>query len=112
MNSSNNFRLNFSREFIEKKGFRVIYGDTDSLFVCLGEGDPIAVHKAGHELADSLNDFLGKELRNRFNVESFLDIEFEKLFLRFFMPTIRGRDAGSKKRYAGLIRDKEGKRTQ
>lgn len=101
--------LNFSREFIEKKGFRVIYGDTDSLFVCLGEGDPIAVHKTGHELAGSLNDFLGKELENRFQVESYLDIEFEKLFLRFFMPTIRGRDAGSKKRYAGLIRDKEGK---
>ena len=101
--------LNFSREFIEKKGFRAIYGDTDSLFVCLGEGDPIAVHKTGHELAGSLNDFLGKELENRFQVESYLDIEFEKLFLRFFMPTIRGRDAGSKKRYAGLIRDKEGK---
>jgi len=69
----------------------------------------MAVHKAGHELAGSLNDFLGKELRSRFQVESYLDIEFEKLFLRFFMPTIRGRDAGSKKRYAGLIRDKEGK---
>ena len=73
----------------------------------MGEGDPITVHTTGHELASSLNDFLRKELMNRFQVESFLDIEFEKLFLRFFMPTIRGREAGSKKRYAGLIRDKE-----
>ena len=101
--------LNFSREFIEKKGFRVIYGDTDSLFVHLGEGDPKTVHKTGHKLAGSLNDFLRKELMNRFQVESCLDIEFEKSFLRFFMPTIRGQDAGSKKRYAGLLRGKEGK---
>jgi len=100
--------LNFSREFIEGKGFKVIYGDTDSLFVCLGDGDPIAVNTAGHELATSLNDFLRKELKNRCQVESFLDIEFEKSFLRFFMPTIRGRDSGSKKRYAGLLRGKDG----
>ena len=100
--------LNFSREFIEEKGFRVIYGDTDSLFVCLGESDPVAIHKSGHKLAGSLNDFLRKELRNRFDVESFLDIEFEKFFFRFFMPTIRGQDAGSKKRYAGLLEGKAG----
>ena len=100
--------LNFSRKFIEEKGFKVIYGDTDSLFVCLGEGDHMTVHETGHELACSLNVFLRKELKNRFKVESFLDIEFEKSFLRFFMPTIRGRDAGSKKRYAGLLRGKKG----
>ena len=100
--------LNFSREFIEEKGFKVIYGDTDSLFVCLGEGDPMTVHKTGHKLAGSLNDFLRKELMDRFQVESYLDIEFEKSFLRFFMPTIRGRDAGSKKRYAGLLEGKAG----
>jgi DNA polymerase-2 len=45
---------------------------------------------------------------DRFQVESYLDIEFEKSFLRFFMPTIRGRDAGSKKRYAGLLEGKAG----
>ena len=100
--------LNFSREFIEEKGFKVIYGDTDSLFVCLGEGDPMTVHETGNKLACSLNDFLRKELMTRFQVESCLDIEFEKSFLRFFMPTIRGQDAGSKKRYAGLLRGKEG----
>ena len=100
--------LNFSRKFIEEKGFKVIYGDTDSLFVCLGEGDHMTVHETGHELACSLNVFLRKELKTRFKVESFLDIEFEKSFLRFFMPTIRGRDAGSKKRYAGLLRGKKG----
>ncbi|MCG6878366.1 MAG: DNA polymerase II, partial [Deltaproteobacteria bacterium] len=100
--------LNFSREFIEKKGFKVIYGDTDSLFVCLGEGDPIMIQKTGQELASNLNDFLQNEFEKRFGVRSYLDIEFEKTFLRFFMPTIRGQDAGSKKRYAGLLTGEKG----
>jgi len=101
--------LNFSREFIEKRGFVVIYGDTDSLFVHLGEGDQKTVNETGHELSKNLNRYLKEELERRFKVESCLDIEFEKIFVRFFMPTIRGRDAGSKKRYAGLLMGKKGK---
>ena len=100
--------LNFSREFIEKIGFQVIYGDTDSLFVHIGEGDQKTVHEIGHELSKSLNHYLKEELERQFKVESCLDIEFEKNFVRFFMPTIRGRDAGSKKRYAGLLMGKDG----
>ena len=39
----------------------------------------------------------------KFNINSVLEIEFETHFKQFFMPTIRGSDKGSKKRYAGLI---------
>lgn len=101
--------LNFSKKFIEEQGFRVIYGDTDSLFVCLGSGDTKKTNELGLKLAEDLNAFLKKELKRRFDAKSYLDIEFEKTFLRFFMPTIRGRNAGSKKRYAGLLAAKEGK---
>ena len=41
-------------------------------------------------------------------MESKLDIEFEKLFVHFFMPTMRGREMGSKKRYAGLFMNEAG----
>jgi DNA polymerase-2 len=37
-------------------------------------------------------------------------MEFETHFNQFFMPTIRGSDQGSKKRYAGLIDDGKGNR--
>ncbi|RJQ62182.1 MAG: DNA polymerase II [Desulfobacteraceae bacterium] len=100
--------LTFSREFIEKEGYRVIYGDTDSLFIHLGEGDHAAVDGVGTQLSGKLNHYLEEELHRRFDVESGLDIQFEKLFVRFFMPTIRGQDRGSKKRYAGLILTEEG----
>jgi len=101
--------LSFSREFIEKEGIRVIYGDTDSLFVHLGEGELETVSQIGLKVSAGLNRYLKRELESRFHVKSALDIEFEKIFTRFFMPTIRGQDKGSKKRYAGLLMDKDGK---
>lgn len=97
--------LKFSREFIENEGHQVIYGDTDSLFIHFWGGDrePADIDRIGNQLAAKLNDYLTAELRQRFDVASQLDIEYEKLFVHFFMPTIRGRSTGSKKRYAGLL---------
>ena len=100
--------LKFSREFIEREGHQVIYGDTDSLFIHFGDGERTAINQIGTRLSENLNDYLNTELRQRFKVESRLDIEFEKLFAHFFMPTIRGRDTGSKKRYAGLFINETG----
>jgi DNA polymerase-2 len=100
--------LTFSREFIENEGYQVIYGDTDSLFIHFGDGEQTAIKQVGTQLSERLNCYLNTELQQRFNVKSKLDIEFEKLFVHFFMPTIRGRDTGSKKRYAGLFINKMG----
>jgi DNA polymerase-2 len=94
-----------SRDFIEKDGLRVIYGDTDSLFVLLGEGVSDQEAKArGARLAAELNAWWRRRIGAEFSLESFLELEFETHFLRFLMPTIRGADTGSKKRYAGLVR--------
>jgi DNA polymerase-2 len=95
--------LKFSRKFIENEGYQVIYGDTDSLFIHFGDGLQTAINQLGNQLSAKLNDYLTAELRQQFKVDSRLDIEFEKLFEHFFMPTIRGRNTGSKKRYAGLF---------
>jgi DNA polymerase-2 len=37
-----------------------------------------------------------------------LEIEYETCFSQFFMPTLRGSDSGSKKRYAGLKMSDQG----
>ncbi len=100
-----------SREFIEKDELRVIYGDTDSLFVLLGEGVNEQQAKArGALLAKELSAWWRERIADEFRLESFLELEFETHFLRFLMPTIRGADTGSKKRYAGLVRDGSGER--
>jgi DNA polymerase-2 len=100
--------LTFSRKFIEKEGYQVIYGDTDSLFTHLGDDEQNTVIRIGTQLSKKLNHYLNEELQRRYNVKSELYIEFEKLFIHFFMPTVRGRDTGSKKRYAGLVINEKG----
>ncbi|WOD09357.1 DNA polymerase domain-containing protein [Marinomonas sp. GJ51-6] len=39
-------------------------------------------------------------------LNSYLELEFEQVYDRFFMPTIRGQEEGSKKRYAGRSKGK------
>lgn len=94
-----------SRKQLETLGLTVLYGDTDSLFVFIGKevGEADALEK-GIELARSLNRYWADALEDEHRVESFLEIEREALYLRFFMPTIRGSEKGSKKRYAGVVR--------
>ena len=38
-----------------------------------------------------------------FGIESNLELEFETHYQRFFMPTMRGSETGSKKRYCGMV---------
>lgn len=93
--------LNESRDFIEQQGYRVIYGDTDSVFVWADRHpDPPAL---GRELADRLNRWWRERIQSEFQLDSHLEMEFETHYRRFLMPTIRGLDTGSKKRYAGVI---------
>ncbi|WP_448569714.1 DNA polymerase II [Thalassotalea ganghwensis] len=107
--------LKTTQAWIESKGFKVIYGDTDSIFIHAGN-DKTAQESItlGQELANFINTHWDEDLDARFAVKSYLEIEFETHFEQFFMPTIRGVDnqkqtgvIGTKKRYAGLI-DKNG----
>lgn len=91
--------LQKTRELIESKGFEVIYGDTDSVFVSAGEHQ--SPQLLGEQLAKELNDWWQGELNSRFALTCFLEIEFETHYEKFVMPTIRGTEKGSKKRYAG-----------
>lgn len=66
-------------------------------------GDQQAIATIGKKLSDSLNRWWQQRLADEFGVESALEIEFETHYQRFLMPTLRGSDRGSKKRYAGLV---------
>ena len=92
-----------SRAFIEDAGFEVIYGDTDSLFVLLGVRG--GAREVASEIAERLNGWWGATLAREHRLDSCLEVEFETLFERFLMPTLRGAAKGTKKRYAGLVRD-------
>ena len=100
-----------SRDKIEEQGYKVIYGDTDSLFVLLGANHTRkSAHIIGKRLTGSLNTWWHKKLEEEFSLPCYLEVEFETLYSRFLMPTVRGMPTGSKKRYAGLIIDDSGQR--
>ncbi|MDP6968975.1 MAG: DNA polymerase II [Gammaproteobacteria bacterium] len=102
--------LKQTKTLIEAQGYQVIYGDTDSVFVWLGD-EKISVTKAHHTgqtLAAVLNSWWREHLQTEYNLTSYLEIEFETLFKRFVMPTIRGLEVGSKKRYAGQVVQADG----
>ena len=88
---------------VEEAGHRVIYGDTDSLFVDAGEPDPVTAAKRAESLRETIDAHVAEALRAEFGVRSWLELEFEKVYARFWMPEVRGGATGSKKRYAGLV---------
>jgi DNA polymerase-2 len=95
--------MRLTRELVEAEGYDVIYGDTDSIFIWLKRAYPNEEATAiGMALAEQINAWWKTRLKDSLGLDSCLEIEFDTHFQRFFMPTIRGTDLGSKKRYAGL----------
>lgn len=93
----------------EQFGHTVIYGDTDSVFVWLGDDYPEAeADTRGKELQDYLNNWWQQELKERFDLPCFLELEYETHYTRFLMPRLRHSEKGTKKRYAGLQRMADG----
>ena len=100
--------LKTTKLWIEAKGYQVIYGDTDSIFVHVGDEKTAEESRAlGKTLQSFINEQWQALLLEQFNIVSELEIEFETHFIKFLMPTIRGQDVGTKKRYAGLVQKDE-----
>lgn len=96
--------LNTTKDWIEAQGYSVIYGDTDSIFVSVGsDKNDEQCQVIGKEMMHYINKRWDKELKDNYAIESNLEIEFETHFNQFLMPTIRGQEVGTKKRYAGLV---------
>lgn len=96
-------------KWIEEMGYKVIYGDTDSTFVWLDSELPNSeAKKVGEKIQSSINKKWNKKISEDYALENTLEIEFETHFSRFLMPTIRGSNLGSKKRYAGIKTTRDG----
>ncbi len=96
--------LHFARDFFSSRDFRVLYGDTDSVFVEIPED---ALGSCG-DLADSLNGELAARVSTVYRRESFLRIRFEKLYRRFYIPRLRSEDAvGGRDEESGDERDED-----
>jgi DNA polymerase I len=123
--------IEYTDQVVADEGYKVVYGDTDSVMLQLGDisaadvdGDVeitdgmrekhpemdeaeletiAATIRKGFELEEVINASYDEFAREELNAtEHRFQIEFEKLYRRFFQ-------AGKKKRYAGHIVWKEGK---
>jgi DNA polymerase elongation subunit (family B) len=96
--------INFTERSANDLGYKVAYGDTDSVMLELGrEYTKDEAIEASFEIEEHINASYDEFAREELNAEEHrFQIEFEKLYRRFFQ-------AGKKKRYAGHIVWKEGK---
>ena len=93
-----------SAQWIKTQSYDVIYGDTDSVFVWLKEKkNQSQADTIGRRLSADLNSWWQQQIQKEHQLESKLEIEYETHYQRFFMPSIRGAETGSKKRYAGTV---------
>ena len=113
--SQGRFLLSWSRQWFQQRGYVVLYGDTDSVFVASGEADPEIAISQVNRLVSDFNQSLNEFLSNNAQVESLLELEFEKLYTKLYLASVRGgisTDAksadnkrGASKRYAGMRYD-------
>ena len=96
--------LGWTREAFEARGVRALYGDTDSVFVALDPDAEVGrVRDQAMGLLSEVQTEIAERVARDHAVESSLLLELERIYTRFFMPSIRGGTQGSKKRYAGLV---------
>ncbi|WP_459190984.1 DNA-directed DNA polymerase [Halosimplex sp. J119] len=102
--STNREVISFTEQAANELDKEVIYGDTDSVMLELGGDMPKAdAIERSFEIEEHINDRYDEFAKSELNADSHrFQIEFEKLYRRFFQ-------AGKKKRYAGHIVWSEGK---
>ena len=94
--------IKLTAQVLEDDGYEVIYGDTDSVFVDVKTNDIAKAQEIGKQIETKLNTYLKEHIQTQYKRKSILELEFEKLYTKFFMPKVRGSEEGAKKRYAGL----------
>ncbi|MDP2628763.1 MAG: DNA polymerase II, partial [Nanoarchaeota archaeon] len=92
-----------AKESESKFNVKTIYSDTDSVFVESNLSSKKEASSLGKEIEKHINQFYDKYTQKNHNRESFLELEFEKLYISMMIPALRSKsEAGAKKRYAGL----------
>jgi DNA polymerase II len=97
------YLIKLTAKKIEEQGYKVIYSDTDSAFIETNAKSIDEAQTIGKHLVEHINGYYDEFVRKEYARVSFMELEFEKVFVKFLMPTIRGTEIGAKKRYAGIL---------
>jgi DNA polymerase II len=97
--------LKQSADLLKKENYEVIYQDTDSNFINPNTKEVEQAKQIGKKVELLINNYFNKLIKEKYNRNNIIEIEFEKLYTMFMMPFQRGSTEGAKKRYAGLLLD-------
>ena len=97
--------LSKTRSWFEEQGYKVLYGDTDSLFIdiqCAPDKTPDEIRAIGDELSKRANKAIEFIIKEEYQLESKLELEFEKFYKHLIFPPARAGIGSRAKSYAGL----------
>jgi DNA polymerase-2 len=114
--------LVMARDFFEARGQRVLYGDTDSVFVLSGRDASSGYDELmamGRAAAEELNGEIAERVKAEYGLESLLRIRCEKAYAKFLIPRLKSDKLGHlaeageggrgrSKGYAGLLLAQDG----
>lgn len=98
-----------TQELAKEHKYNAVYGDTDSVFLDLKEPDWKKAYEKAEKFEKIANQSFTENVKKEYAMTSYLELEFEKLYIKMFTPKTRGTERGAKKRYAGKKISKEGK---
>ena len=85
--------------WFEEKGFEIIYGDTDSVFISMGKHTIEDMEKLKNEINEHFKTYF-----KQFGVKdenNIFELEFEKVYKTIFFK-LKSSGEGTKKKYVGL----------
>lgn len=86
----------------------VLVHNTDSIFVNTKKDSTEEAEQIGRDIAKEISAFYQQFVEQEYRQKSYLELQFEKTYVKFLLPRVRGSEKGAKKRYAGIL-IKEGK---
>jgi len=88
--------------FVDSCG-QILLHNTDSNFVVSKAKSLEEANKIGKKIQEHINKFYNELVKKEYDRKSYLELSYEKCFVKCLMPKLRGKEAGAKKRYAGLV---------
>jgi len=104
--------IKHSKEYLEEKGYTVVYGDTDSVYIQAKETTIFKLLREGRTLKNAINESY-IEFAKRFGSDDCsLEMEYEKTFKKILFVGKKGQGdevVGAKKKYAYILLWEDGK---
>lgn len=93
--------LSESKSFAESLGHQVVYGDVDTLLVCMNISDSRMLEDSSKRLAEDLGAHCRQKMQTQFGVEATMAFDYRRAFKKMMLPEAKNQSEALKKRFGG-----------